>query len=470
LSAARTVFEGSPVDVEVGCAVINTPERQYDVIQRGITFFTSNTYVIENGQPVKLEIPDDSNFGGFFKNQMLVRLRSNWTTPAGIYKQGSLISIDYDKYLHGDRAFAVVVEPNERSNVLSFDNTRNLFLVEMLNNVRSELYRYQFKDGRWEKERIDAPRLGNLGVLSADENTDQYFFTYTGFLTPSSLYYVSPSQQIQKVKSLPEFFDGARSEVRQFEAVSRDGTRIPYFVVQPKGLKADGSNPTLLGGYGGFEIPELPNYSGTLGSAWLERGGVYALANIRGGGEFGPRWHLAALKENRQRAYDDFIAVAEDLVRRQITSPAHLGIMGGSNGGLLMGAMFTQRPELFNGVACLVPLLDMKRYNKLLAGASWMAEYGNPDVPAEWAYISKYSPYQNVSPDKKYPRVFFYTSTRDDRVHPGHARKMVAKMAGMGHKVYYYENMEGGHAAAATNRQRALQTALIYSYLWMQLR
>jgi prolyl oligopeptidase len=240
--------------------------------------------------------------------------------------------------------------------------------------------------------------------------------------------------------------------------------------VQPKGLELDGSNPTLLGGYGGFEIPELPHYSGTLGSAWLERGGVYALANIRGGGEFGPKWHLAALKEHRQRAYDDFIAVAEDLVRRKITSPRHLGIMGGSNGGLLMGVMFTERPELFHAVACLVPLLDMKRYNKLLAGASWMAEYGNPDVPEDWAYISKYSPYQNVAPDKQYPRVFFYTSTRDDRVHPGHARKMVAKMEGMGHKVYYYENTEGGHAAAATNRQRALQTALIFSYLWMQLR
>jgi prolyl oligopeptidase len=470
LSAARTVFEGNSTDVAVGCAVINMPERQYDVIWRAITFFTSNTYVIEKDKPVKLEIPDDSNFGGFFKNQMLVRLRSDWVTPAGTYKQGSLISIDYDKYLRGDRAFTVVVEPNDRSNVLSFSNTRDLFLVEMLNNVRSELYRYQFRNGRWGKERVDAPRFGTLGVVSADENSDQYFFTYTGFLTPSSLYYVSPSQQLQKVKSLPEFFDARRSEVGQFEAVSRDGTRIPYYVVQPKDMKMDGSNPTLLSGYGGFESPELPDYSGTLGSAWLERGGVYALANIRGGGEFGPKWHLAALKENRQRAYDDFIAVAEDLIRRQITSPRHLGIMGGSNGGLLVGVMFTQRPELFNAVACLVPLLDMKRYNKLLAGASWMAEYGNPDVPEEWSYISKYSPYQNVSSEKKYPEVFFYTSTRDDRVHPGHARKMVAKMLGLGHKVYYYENTEGGHAAAVTNRQRALQTALIYSYLWMQLR
>ena len=235
-------------------------------------------------------------------------------------------------------------------------------------------------------------------------------------------------------------------------------------------MKADGSNPTLLYGYGGFEIEMLPSYSAIMGPAWLAKGGVYVLANIRGGGEFGPAWHQAALKEKRQRAYDDFAAVAEDLVRRKITSPAHLGIMGGSNGGLLMGVEFTQRPELYNAVVCLVPLLDMQRYNKLLAGASWMAEYGNPDVPEEWAYICKYSPYHNVRADGKYPRVLFYTSTADDRVHPGHARKMAARMEQMGHPFYYYENMEGGHAAAATNKQQALRTALSYSYLWMQLK
>jgi prolyl oligopeptidase len=275
---------------------------------------------------------------------------------------------------------------------------------------------------------------------------------------------------MQKVKNLPNFFESNRSEVSQLETFSKDGIRIPYFLVQPKGAKMNGSNPTLLCGYGGFESSMIPYYSGVLGAAWLERGGTYVLANIRGGGEFGPKWHLAAIKENRQRCYDDFIAVAEDLIKRNVTSPQHLGIMGGSNGGLLMGAMFTQRPELFNAVVCQVPLLDMKRYNKLLAGASWMAEYGNPDIPEEWAYIKKYSPYHNLSPDKKYPQVLFYTSTKDDRVHPGHARKMAAKMEGMGHKVYYYENTEGGHAAAATNRQRALKEALSYTYLWMLLK
>ena len=470
LSEARTIFEGESTDVSVGCSVIDTPERQYDVIQRGITFYTSHTYVIEAGRPIKLEIPDDADFGGFFKNQLLVRLRSDWTVGPETYKQGSLIGIDYDKYLKGSRTFDTIVEPNERSNVVSHSTSRNILLVEVLNNVESELYEFRLKEGRWAKQKIDAPKLGTLSIGSTDEKSDRYFFTYEGFLSPTSLYYSPDGREMQKAKSLPDFFNTDGLEVKQFEAVSKDGTRIPYFLVQSKAAKADGSNPTLLYGYGGFEIPEVPSYAATVGAAWLEKGGVYALANIRGGGEFGPRWHLCAIKENRQRCYDDFIAVAEDLVRRRITSPAHLGIMGGSNGGLLMGAAFTQRPDLFNAVVCQVPLLDMKRYNKLLAGASWVAEYGNPDIAEEWAYISRYSPYHNLSADTKYPQVFFCTSTKDDRVHPGHARKMAAKMEGMGHKVYYYENTEGGHAAAATNRQRALRTALSYSYLWMQLK
>jgi prolyl oligopeptidase len=470
LSAAKTIFEGQKKDVSVGCYVINTPERQYDVIHRGMTFYTSHTYMIKDGKLLKIDIPDDARLGGFFKNQMLVRLKSDWQIDEQTYKQGSLISIDYDKYLNGDRKFSVVAEPNERLNVVGFSNTKNLLLVNMLNNVRTELYKYRFEDGLWQKEKVKAPGLGTFHVVSPDEQSDQYFLNYEDFLTPTSLYYVSEEQKRSKAKSLPAFFDSNNLDVKQLETISKDGTRIPYFLVKPEGMKLDGSNPTLLYGYGGFEISELPSYSSILGKTWLEKGGVYALANIRGGGEFGPKWHKSALKENRQRCYDDFIAVAEDLINKKVTSLRHLGIMGGSNGGLLVGAVFTQRPELFNAVVCQVPLLDMKRYNKLLAGASWMAEYGNPDIPEQWAYIQKYSPYQNVFPDKKYPQVFFYTSTKDDRVHPGHARKMVAKMEDMGHKVYYYENTEGGHAGAATNRQRALKDALTYTYLWMQLK
>ena len=239
---------------------------------------------------------------------------------------------------------------------------------------------------------------------------------------------------------------------------------------QPVSLKLNGKNPTLLYGYGGFEISMRPRYSATVGYAWLERGGVYVVANIRGGGEFGPKWHQAALKEKRQISFDDFISVAEDLINRKVTLPQHLGIMGGSNGGLLVGAVFTQQPDLFNAVVCRVPLLDMQRYNKLLAGASWMGEYGDPDIPEEWEFIKKYSPYHNLKQETNYPKVFFNTSTRDDRVHPGHSRKMVAKMEGMGYEVFYYENIEGGHAAATTNQQRAFTNALIYSYLLMQLK
>jgi prolyl oligopeptidase len=470
LSAAKTIFEGEKTDVYVGCYVINTPERPYDVIYRTLTFYTSHNYVIEDGEYLKIEIPDDASFGGFFKNQMLVRLKSDWTTNGQTYKQGSLISIDYDKYLQGYRKFSIIAEPNERSNVVGFSNTKNLLLIDMLTNVRTELYKYQFNNGNWQKEKIKAPGLGKFYVVSPDENSDQYFLNYEDFLTPTSLYFVSNEQERAEVKNLPAFFDSNDLEVKQLEAISKDGTRIPYFLVKSKEMKTDSSTPTLLGGYGGFETSSLPSYSSVIGKFWLERGGVYALANIRGGGEFGPKWHQSALKENRQRCFDDFIAVAEDLIKRKITSPQHLGILGGSNGGLLVGAVFTQRPELFNAVLCECPLLDMKRYNKLLAGASWMDEYGNPDIPEEWAYIQKYSPYHNVSADKKYPQVFFCTSTKDDRVHPGHARKMVAKMEDMGHKVYFYENTEGGHAAAVTNRQIALRGALIFAYLWMQLK
>ena len=470
LSAAKTIFEGEKTDVDVGCYVINTPERQYDVIYRRITFYKSHNYLIEDGELLKIDIPDDTNISGFFKNQMLARLRSDWETNEQTYKQGSLISIDYDKYLQGYRKFSIIAAPDERSNVVGFSTTKNLLIVEMLNNVRTELYKYQFQNGNWQKEKLKAPGLGRFYVVSPDKKSDQYFLNYEDFLIPKSLYYVSNEQERSKVKNLPDFFDSNDLEVKQLEAISKDGTRIPYFLVKPKEMKTDGSNPTLLGGYGGFEKSSLPHYKSAIGTFWLERGGVYALANIRGGGEFGPKWHQSALKENRQRCFDDFIAVSEDLIKRKITSPKHLGILGGSNGGLLVGAVFTQRPELFNAVVCEAPLLDMKRYNKLLAGASWMAEYSNPDIPEEWEYLKKYSPYHNVMPDKRYPQVLFCTSTKDDRVHPGHARKMVAKMEDMGHKAYYYENTEGGHAIAVTNRQTALRGALTVSYLRMQLK
>jgi prolyl oligopeptidase len=273
----------------------------------------------------------------------------------------------------------------------------------------------------------------------------------------------------QKLKSLPDFFTPRGLRIEQFETKSRDGTRVPYFQVSRQELKMNRKNATLLYGYGGFEISMQSRYDAITGAAWLESGGVYVLANIRGGGEFGPQWHQAALKQNRQRAYDDFIAIAEDLIRRRVTSARHLGIRGGSNRGLLMGNMLVQRPELFGAIVCQVPLLDMRRYNQLLAGASWMGEFGNPDLPQEWAFLQRYSPYHNVFPDQRYPRVLFTTSTRDDRVHPGHARKMVAKMLAQHHDVLYYENIEGGHGGAANHPQQAFMSALAFTFLEKQL-
>jgi prolyl oligopeptidase len=273
---------------------------------------------------------------------------------------------------------------------------------------------------------------------------------------------------VEALASLPAFFDIDGMTVEQHFATSADGTRAPYFLVLPPGFEADGTTPTLIYGYGGFEISLSPSYSATVGHAWLQRGGAYVVTNIRGGGEYGPAWHQAALKDKRQRAYDDFIAIAEDLIERGVTSPEFLGIRGGSNGGLLTGVMLTQRPDLWNAVVVQVPLLDMKRYNKLLAGASWMGEYGDPDTD-DWSFISQYSPYHNLDADADYPRPFFTTSTRDDRVHPGHARKMVARMSEMGHDLLYYENTVGGHAGASDNEQVARVQALIYSYLWDQL-
>jgi len=348
--------------------------------------------------------------------------------------------------------------PDEKSNIVSFSLTKNTLILNKITNVRSELHSFQFKNGEWMSKKVDAPDAGTISVVAADDFSDDYFYTYADFLTPSTLFFTNAGERkTKKVRSLPDFFDSSGFEVDQREAVSKDGTRIPYFIVFPKNMDKDGSHPTLLYGYGGFEISQRPRYNSLVGSTWLERGGIFVVANIRGGGEFGPRWHQAALKNNRQRAYDDFFAISEALIQEGITSPEHLGIMGG-------------RPDLYNAVVCGAPLLDMKRYNKLLAGASWMAEYGNPDIPGEWAFIRKYSPYHNVKGSVKYPKVFFTTTTRDDRVHPAHARKMVARMIELGHPVYYFENTEGGHGAGVTNEQRALMLSLEYAYLLKMLK
>jgi prolyl oligopeptidase len=339
------------------------------------------------------------------------------------------------------------------------------------------LYHRRGPHGRWVRREVDAPFPGTLAastlhdpLLISDPLADAYLLNVSDFLRPDTLQLGRlGSDERETLKSRPTFYDSEGMRAEQHFATSRDGTRVPYFVIWPRGATTSGDNPTLLYGYGGFEVSRQPYYSGIQGRAWTTQGGVFVLANIRGGGEFGPAWHQAAIKAHKQKSYDDFAAVAEDLIQRRITNPAHLAIQGGSNGGLLVGAVMLQRPELFKAVVCQVPLLDMQRYHKLLAGASWMAEYGNPDVPAEWAYISRYSPYQNVQAGVKLPRVLFVTSTRDDRVHPGHARKMAARMLEQGHALLYWENIEGGHGGAADNAQRAQMSALEFSFLWQEL-
>ncbi len=469
LKDAKLVFEGNETDMGIyGLSDIKSDKTYLGVSQR-TSFFSGNYFVIENEKLIKLDLPQDAEYSGVFNGLAIIQLKSDWETGGKKWKQGSVLSIPYNDLVAGKKNFELIVLPDDRSSVAGIATTKNVLLVNMLNNVKSELYKYTY-NGKWEKKKIDAPEFGNISLAATSENNENYFFYFTNFLEPSTLFFGDAATgKYQKVKSLPSFFPTEKYKVQQFEAVSKDGTKIPYFVVSNKNTQFNGKNPTLLYAYGGFELPQLPYYNAVMGTAWLEKGGVYVLANIRGGGEFGPKWHQAGLKENRQRVYDDFHAVAESLIENKITKPEKLGIFGGSNGGLLVGVAYTQRPDLYGAVVCQVPLFDMKRYNKLLAGASWMAEYGNPDIPEEWEYISKYSPYQNIKPGMKYPEVFFTTSTRDDRVHPGHARKAVAKMNELSYKVYYFENTEGGHAGASTNEQRAQMYGLIYAYLQMKL-
>lgn len=469
LDEATTIFEGSVDDVAVGAYSIHTPEGRYDIVYKTPEFFRGTYFMILGERLVKLDIPDDASLQGLFKDQLLLTLRSDWTVGDTTYPQDALLAIDLDDFLAGDRSFELLFEPSERVSLDGVTYTLNYLLMTTLDNVRGRLYRLTLGDEGWITEEVKLPGMGTIAIGSTGDFDDSFFFTYTDFTTPSSLYLVRDDGAPEQVKSSPAWFDTDGMSVVQYEATSPDGTKIPYFVFLPKGFEADGANPTLLYAYGGFEVSRKPRYSGSKGFAWVERGGVYVLANIRGGGEFGPKWHQAAMKEKHQNNFDDFIAVAEDLIKRKITSSEHLGIMGGSQGGLLVGGSFVQRPELFKAVVCQVPLLDMKRYNKLLAGASWMAEYGNPDTD-DWEYIKTWSPYQNLDPKKDYPKVFFWTNTRDDRVHPAHARKMVAKMTDMDKPVYYYENTEGGHGSGANLNQRAYTDALQYAYLWMMLR
>ncbi|HEY6196858.1 MAG TPA: prolyl oligopeptidase family serine peptidase [Candidatus Eisenbacteria bacterium] len=471
LSAATTVYEGPTTDVGVGAFRDHTPGFERDFVSRAITFYSNELYLRRDGKLVKIDKPDDAD-ASVWREWLLVQLRTPWTVGGKTFAAGSLVAARFDDFVAGKRELEPLFTPTPRTSLSGFSTTHGTILLTVLDNVRSRVYVAKPGAKGWTSTAVTGlPEFGTISAGGVDDlTTDDYWLTITDFLTPTSLFLASAGKPArEKLKQTPAFFDGSRHAVLQHEAVSADGTHIPYFEVAPKGLALDGHAPTVLTGYGGFEVPELPYYSGVQGSGWIERGGVFVVANIRGGGEFGPEWHNGGVKENRHHCYEDFSAVARDLIARKVTSPAHLGCIGGSNGGLLVGNMLTQYPELFGAVVCQAPLLDMQRYSKLLAGASWMGEYGDPDQPDQWAYIQKFSPYHLLRDGVKYPRTLFTSSTRDDRVHPGHARRMVHKMEAMGSDVLYYENIEGGHGGAANNKQQAFMSALAFTFLWKQL-
>ncbi|QEL56218.1 prolyl oligopeptidase family serine peptidase [Chromobacterium paludis] len=471
LDKAAILLEGKPSDISVGAYRVHSAGRHYDVLSQGTTFFSNDILLQRDGKWQKLDKPGHVE-ASFHADWLLLKPRQDWTVGGHDWKAGSLLAIKLDDYLQGKRDFTALFQPTASTSLADSADTRDAVILTLLDDVKSRLVEWTVQDGKWRSRAVAAPGYGSIEVRPVDsDNSDDYFFTFADFLTPTTLSLAhAGSDARESLKQQPAFFDASPYRIQQFFARSDDGTRVPYFVVARKNIKLNGKNPTLLYGYGGFEVSMTPYYSGTLGKAWLERGGVYVLGNIRGGGEYGPAWHEAALKHKRQKAYDDFSSIAKDLARRGIANARHLAIKGGSNGGLLMGVMLTKYPQLFHAIVCQVPLLDMKRYNKLLAGASWMDEYGNPDLPEDWAYIKRYSPYQNIRPGTHYPATLFATSTLDDRVHPGHARKMYAAMKAIGANVHYYERTEGGHGSAANHEEEARIAAMEYAFLWHQLR
>ncbi len=478
ISEAQFVYEAKESDVAAFATVDKTPNFERTVFGHSADFYNTEINVLVDGKLVKIDKPSDAALS-WQREWAFLLLKSDFKVAERTYKSGSLLAIKFDALMRGERSFELLFEPTATRSLSRSGptTTRDFLLLNILDNVSGRIEELQYLGGKWQRREVKAPSPGALGAVGMhdpfvkdDPLANHYSMSYLDFLTPASMYLSKAgSDERELLKRNPTFFDSTGMRAEQRFATSKDGTQVPYFVVYPKGVKTDGTNPTVLYGYGGFQISMTPFYSGGWGTTWLQRGGVFVVANIRGGGEFGPTWHQSAIKQNKQKSYDDFAAVAEDLIKAGITKSQHLGIMGGSNGGLLVGAVMVQRPELFGAVVCSVPLLDMQRYHKLLAGNSWMAEYGNPDKADEWAYISQYSPYHNVKKGVKYPKVLFATSTRDDRVHPGHARKMAARMLEQGHDVLYFENIEGGHGGASNNEQRANLVALENTFLWVSL-
>lgn len=494
---ARVIFECEAADMVCNTIAVRNNEGFFTFVSRRFGFYESELYYLNphTFERTVVPVPKHAEIANCVGRTVIYQLRKDWLT----FKAGSLVGLDYGE---ADLAKVTLIwEPTERSSLLGSLTSKNAFFVETIEDVHCRLFHVDLATVGAVRERelaalagrappdgapalspsgqtpakltpIPLPPFSVIDVMSCSVFSDNILLTEQSFLrAPRVLSLQKNNAEYQPIvlKSLPSRFDEGSAEVQQHFVTSKDGTKVPYFLIHKKGIQLNSANPTLLTAYGGFEISRMPYYLATTGKAWIERGGVFALANIRGGGEYGPRWHQAALREKRQNAYDDFFAVAEDLIRRKITSPRRLGIQGGSNGGLLMGVAYTQRPELFNAVVCQVPLLDMLRYHKLLAGHSWVAEYGNPDHPSDKDFIEKYSPYQNIKAGQEHPKIFFVTSTADDRVHPGHARKMAARLEELAKDFYYYENMEGGHAGAADPEQVISKASLELTYLYQQL-
>ncbi|WP_246799558.1 prolyl oligopeptidase family protein [Bradyrhizobium sp. CCBAU 51753] len=469
LSRACEIFRGEPTDVQTAPLVLRDSEGQVHATGaiRVISSVERDYVVFRPDGPIKLNLPKKAAIVGLVSGRLLVELDEEWEPDHVRFGAGSLVSYDLAEWKQDPlRAKAsLVFQPGPRQALSGLSRTKNLLILTILENVQSKAFVYKYDQGAWSATPIQLPQHTNVSVSATSDQADQAMFTVSNYLRPTSIWYFdAETQKLEELKTTPTAFDASNHVVEQFEATSRDGTSIPYFLVRPKGARFDGAIPTLLYGYGGFQASLLPSYLGPVGRLWLEQGNAYVVANLRGGGEFGPQWHQAAQGATKQTTWDDFIAVAEDLIRRKITSPRRLGVIGGSQGGLLVGAAITQRPELFNAAIIQVPLFDMLRYTSLGAGASWIAEYGDPAIAEQRAWIEAYSPYQRLVSGKTYPAPFILTSTKDDRVHPAHGRKAAARLAALGQPYFYYENIDGGHSAAANLVEHARRLALEYTY------
>ena len=464
LLSSEILFEGGYQDIFSFPFSEIRPDGNYFGVLEGPTFFTKILHLYSNDKLIKVDLPLKVDIYGTYQNLLLISIAEEWLG----FAIGSLLAVNIEDALAQNitsKSVKMLFEPTDTSFLRSVSIGKDQILVNTLDNIKGKITHFKKIGKTWFESNLRGFDEDMLSISASDSWSNIAFIGSESFTQPTGLYFSKDSEEFKKIKSLPRKFDPSVYEVNQFFSQSKDGTEIPYFQISRNDMVLNSSNPTLLYGYGGFEISLTPSYLSAFSRKWLDQGGVYVIANIRGGGEYGPKWHQSALKANRQRAYDDFISIAEGLISKGVTSPKNLGIRGGSNGGLLVGAVVTQRPDLFNAVICAVPLLDMYRYDKLLAGASWVDEYGDPDNEDEWEFIKKYSPYQNVFPNREYPEIYFYTSTKDDRVHPGHARKMAKKMLDQGHKIIYYENVEGGHSAASNYEQSAFMSALQLEYL-----